>query len=424
MYNYIILIAKISTLLSTYFLTPFSNALAQNIKFKNDIYFSDESTFNSQLLELRPKKLKHKNANAKIEVLNTDNILFVFNSDGNFVIYPNKNLNDSLSKIFINSKVDPPGDLLLTLENKLISAKIISKNEKDITYENLQSNIGEQNISLNFLALIIYKNGQHELFVNPSQVYGLLRSQVTNIDNYRRGLPIYEKSLSLDINTIASKQPALHSKKSNSTKKSVAKNTPEIPIPPAPYILINEDSLLKEGKIKPDTLKQNQLSTEIISKKVLEKTNKLKKLIEIINDSSASQSSVNIAINEACKLFISEETRIEVYTNSENSFKVRFKIRDYFKKIRSKEYKNINIVWTNINYISNIEPLANGSCKGTITLQQKINGFIEGKLFITNPITRNDEVYFNIPESEKISISKEKWDILLSDMGIFVVTQK
>src|SRR5690606_29544643 len=160
--------------------------LAQLARLRDDIYLADESSMNVALKDISSKTIRYKNEKNKTRKLKSTEVLVIFNKVGEFIIFPKENLNASNTTEFLNSSILPQADIIVTLDKKIIFSNILNKEDELILFHNVETQKDYQKILKNEVAAIIYKNGSHELLVNPAEAVKILASQNSIIQNYRR----------------------------------------------------------------------------------------------------------------------------------------------------------------------------------------------------------------------------------------------
>lgn len=128
------------------------------------------------------------------------------------------------------------------------------------------------------------------------------------------------------------------------------------------------------------------------------------------------------AIDEACKLFL-EDAVIEV--SSKKTGKVTpYKIRDYLTRLKLlPHYGNVQISWTDINYVEEMKQTIDGNYMGTIRGAQRFVGYSSTGKVLYSDIT-NKEVQVQLKSYSKIVDGRPNrdWEVLLGSIGV-VLTQ-
>lgn len=158
---------------------------------------------------------------------------------------------------------------------------------------------------------------------------------------------------------------------------------------------------------------------ELYNKKALQKIEELGTYLSIISDIRTEYPEANKAIHQACELFVDENATVEVSSSNDN-IKTKFKIREYFNRLKRLNYDKVEISWTNINYVSNLKKGEDGRYYGTIVLEQTLKGLNEEKVSYSTLTNKNIEVVLKTYKKEVEGDSEELWDILFSGIGLDV----
>lgn len=160
-------------------------------------------------------------------------------------------------------------------------------------------------------------------------------------------------------------------------------------------------------------------SLEAYQAEGLQKVNLLNEYIAVILGYSKDPTQVgevNTAIDEAIKLFISEQSQVAV-TGVDTRY---FSIRDYLDRIRNYSYGRVDIMWTEIGYVSQLKKGTDGNYYGVITVTQQFVGYGEdGKTPTYVDQTEKDiEIVlrtFTVSNRGRIEVDCE---VLLNDIGV------
>ncbi len=113
-------------------------------------------------------------------------------------------------------------------------------------------------------------------------------------------------------------------------------------------------------------------------KRGLQKVRLLNEYISVILDKRPGKSvaanasaEVDTAINDAVRLFVSEDAQVEV-VGSNSHF---FTIRDYLNRIKNYSYGKVDIAWSDIGYVSDVKKGPDGHYYWTVTVTQVFRGY-------------------------------------------------
>jgi hypothetical protein len=291
------------------------------------------------------------------------------------------------------------------------------------------------------IALIIFRNGNHELFVHPSQASDVLGSVASLVNLYN------------ETHTNGSAVPGNSGRvnKAAETRK-LAEKTEVKAYPEANEKEPAKPPKEKEAKVqqeKPSREKQEKARTVSKGKEVqtappvseavkmdsagylthagmmvfnaraMEKARELGMYMSKITDKNTDSESADLAITKACNLFVNDDARVEESKSDETAYKVKFKIREYLNRLKSMKYSQAKVVWVNVNYVSHLQKGVDGSYSGVITLQQKLQGISAESARYSEQVKTNMEVVLR--NDQKADDGKNSWEVVLSDIGVAVI---
>lgn len=131
-----------------------------------------------------------------------------------------------------------------------------------------------------------------------------------------------------------------------------------------------------------------QQEVEVFKSAALDKVKELEKYIITITDKSVSDNLKSNTIDLAVKLFQDDDKLVEV--SSINKSDIRsFPIRQYLNRVKVLPYSKVIISWYNISYISDFVRDPSGNYQAVITIFQKFEGYIDGKLVYKDVAQKN-----------------------------------
>ena len=154
--------------------------------------------------------------------------------------------------------------------------------------------------------------------------------------------------------------------------------------------------------------------------KGLQKVNLLNEYIAVILGYSKEPErieEVNEAIAEAIKLFISDMSQVAVSGATTTRY---FSVRDYLDRIRNYSYGKVDIMWTEIGYVSQLKKGTVGNYYGVITVTQQFVGYgqdNETPIYI-DQTEKDIEIVlktFTINKQGRVEVDCE---VLLNDIGV------
>ena len=179
------------------------------------------------------------------------------------------------------------------------------------------------------------------------------------------------------------------------------------------------DDLSKYSSREPaSTISLSTEEQKYFSRRALKKTKALGEYLRMITDESLDELDQNKAVSQALKLFLDEERLVEVSSlNSEDI--ISYKITDYLKRLRSMNYARVELLWNQVAYVNNIRRGADGNYRGTISVEQVFKGYNSDNIIVYEDVTRkNIEIIIRVAEQMIDGKLVNKWDVLLSDIGV------
>lgn len=151
----------------------------------------------------------------------------------------------------------------------------------------------------------------------------------------------------------------------------------------------------------------------------LQKVKSLNEYISVILSNSRDESMlgvVNTAVEEAMKLFVNDQSMVQVLGQMTRSFG----IRDYLDRIKSYHYGKVEITWTEIGYTSQLKKGTDGNFYGVITITQKFTGYAEdGVTPVYYDVTEKDiEIVLKTYKQAERGRIEVACEIFLNDIGV------
>lgn len=371
------------------------------------IYLVDETPVKGKVVEVTGKRVKYKKESGQIRSYEAEQVIMLFNEAGSFLIFPPLQLTPEIANNFINSDSRPTFDMLITLNKQVIPGIIISANENEVMYQDAHQQKGERSIGKDVLALIIFKNGQHELLVSPSQASEILYATKDSIA-YLNTRAITQQN---EEKTVSSPQNALKHESANASSEEAAgagtqRKTEVLPKtkgkqPASAELAISQQELIRLHSV------------------ALRKIQELTNYIKILSDVQTDRLMVKQTIDLACALFVDEDARVEV-ANAQTGVKNKYKIKDYLNRLtmRTGQFEKIDIDYANIYYASDLVKNPDGNYHRQIEYMQTCKGFSNGNIIYGDLLKQKTVVtQKNIAKKDALS-NQQLWDIFLSDIGV------
>ncbi len=146
-------------------------------------------------------------------------------------------------------------------------------------------------------------------------------------------------------------------------------------------------------------------------------------MLSVIADKTTDPLDATTAINNAVSLFISEDATVEISGVRDTSYRNKFKIREYLKRVKAIKYDKVEIEWSSIQYVSDLRLGDDGNFHGAISFEQKFKATKEG-FIISNWVKKNTLVVVkpqSLPIDGKTFIC---WEVFLSDIEVSQTLKK
>lgn len=362
---------------------------------QDKVYYKKNKVDNWRVTELNPQYIKAVDAaDATLAYSTTPaNVLFVFNSFGNFVVIPGmydgkKNV-EAITKNFFNEERSAFNefDKLITFGNEIIICRIKSMEADDIVYT---ANKKDFSIPKSKVALVVLKTGEHTLFASADRVLKVLGVVQEK----------YQELASGKYQSPESVQDTVAGNGNTSTKVTSGTNG-----------------------AKPDTTKKGQhtLTSETITKlqnKALANIKQLGDYIQMICQKDTDPDEVTKTIEQAVALFIGD-AKIEVSSINRSTVN-QFAIKDYLIKLGMLKYEKVIIEWYNIQYTSLLRKGPDGFYYGTIEFEQRFVGISADNQKYEDITRKSVEVVLKTYERNTGGETTMEWDVFLGDIGVTV----
>ena len=154
----------------------------------------------------------------------------------------------------------------------------------------------------------------------------------------------------------------------------------------------------------------------LFERKILQKVDDLGRYVRIIADKKTELDEANRTINLACALFLDEDRLVEVTQPNRDS--ELYKIRQYLNKLKLLRYQDVRVSWYNVSFVSKLRLGPDGRYYGTVSFDQKFEGYQEGKLVYADKVRKNIEIV--VDKYKKVVDGREEdgWEVFLSDIGV------
>jgi hypothetical protein len=167
------------------------------------------------------------------------------------------------------------------------------------------------------------------------------------------------------------------------------------------------------------TQAQENISPErkqAIDSLAMEKVKDLQRYISIIGNKSTPFGQAKRVIDRATELF-AEGSEMGVSSLSSESVK-NYPVKEYFQRLMSLNYDEVEIRWFNIQYISDLQLQPDGRYVGIITVYQRFEGRTKEGLVYKDTTKKDITVYVERKETQIGGKMIGFWDVLLGDIRV------
>ena len=328
------------------------------------IYPDDAQPIACYIAEMTPGEIKYKhveNREGPDYVLRWENALLLFKQDGEFLI-PGRQ-DEWLSG------VDRQSHRIITRGAQVYPAKFLAVEDNQVEYLDAQHN-KRYKVDKEEVLLVIYKDGRHQLFASPPDVAEGLGQLASQLNQY---------------------------------------STPDGSVNPEGG----------EGEV----LELDDERKAHFEKMALVKANDFGKYLTIISNKDEVQEDKLMAIAHACKLFMSDSSKVEV-SSLNRSEKKQYTVPVYLDRLRMLPYDKVELISINAQMVGKFRKGMDGRYYGMIAAQQLFRGYLDNKIVYQDVTEKNMEVvldqYVVFDEGQE----KKKWDVMLSNVSVKQTREK
>jgi len=347
-------------------------------------YWSNGSSFSNRIVEADERELKYEEKKGDTphkRTMDRENVIVAFNAYGIFLVIdklPNDPETSRMTlKKFYNTTGCPTDVLIRATPLEVIPATIRVEGEA-INY--LTEGGKPSSINKRDLVAIIYKNGSHQLLREPDEAKSFLNSAFDQVRRY-----------------CSSKPPS---------RDLVMPGDKKIP----PITEVTEKA---PGKPVLD-----QKEYQEYSKKALVVVEQFASYLQVIASRNFSMNERDAAVKNALKLFM-PDSKIKVSSKGRKAITEQ-SIESYLKRLKMLPYGEVQIKWSNIEYVDQFKQAEDGNYYGRIIGSQSFTGFSEtGESVKYSDVTRKD-VKVKLQSYEKQVDGKDQvnWSVLLGNIGV------
>jgi hypothetical protein len=401
--------------LKTYYCFLVMAVMSINAAGQDRIYNKENKVNDYEVKEITPAYIKYVDVKTPKDYtsISLSNVLFIFNSIGNFLVVPHLFDNESRADRFISNFLSKEtnalsgSDKIITVKNDLVICTVAIEGEKNILY--LQ-NDQQLAIPRTDVAMIIYKNGRHKLLVNVNKCFKVLSAiQEKYYETVFPKAASPGSNMPLFAGNVAFVSSVSHQSNNNLHRVTYKDST----LGTAP---VHQNDSKRMGK---STLLLDSATMISLQGKALMNIKELETYLKIISDKDLDAGQVNNAIEQALSLFTTEDVQVEV--SSKNRTKVQlFPVKVYLNRLGFMKYSKVQIEWYNVQYVSKIRLNPDNSYTGIIEVQQRFTGIL-GDRKVYEDITRKTvEIVLKSYNVRKDGENVKEWEVFLGNIGIAI----
>lgn len=343
-------------------------------------YWVNGNSFSNRLVEANDRELKYeemKGTTPHKRTVDRENVVVAFNSYGMYVLIDRLPTDPENSRMTLNKFYNTPGcptDVLIKASPLEVIPATIRVEDEAINYMNVSGK--PASIKKSDLVAIIYKNGSHQLLFEPEEAKSLLGAAFDKVREY------------------------------------CSKKAPETPVKPEP---IKPEPVTPKPPSKPFLTDAEYIE---YSNKALVVVAQFAEYLQVIASRNYSMNERDKAVTEALKLFM-PDSKIKVSSKYRKDIN-EYSLETYLKRLKMLPYGQVEIKWSNIEYIDQLKQAEDGNYYGRIVGSQTFTGFSEkGESVRYSDVTRKDvKVKLQSYQKEINGQSELKWNILLGNIGI------
>ena len=158
-------------------------------------------------------------------------------------------------------------------------------------------------------------------------------------------------------------------------------------------------------------------------KLALMKANDFGKYLEIISNKEEVEEDKLMAITNACKLFVSDSSKVEV-SSVNRPEKEQYPVPIYLDRLRMLPYDKVAMTWMQAQMVSRFRLGQDGRYYGMIAAQQLFRGYLDDEIVYQDVTEKNIEIVLAQYDVFDEGVKKKKWDVLLSNVGVKQTREK
>lgn len=381
------------------------------MKAQDIIYLKNGSRLGCRVSNIEGPKVKYKmlqNLKGPDYVIPKSRMELLFYENGTCILFdPTVSLQG-----YKEFEAEPQGyDRILTPDKKLMSIDIEQEDRDVIKYRNAYDDQARsQSMLKSDVLLILRADGSHEMMGEPNDVAATLKvAKIVGEGSNAAAIPVVDREETAPIReTVVVDETPDPVEESRIDESPVDEGRMDETVAEVDNIPTNDND--DRGDI-------SNLDLNQFNEKALDRVADLGRYFSIIADKETPWQEANDAIDLAVDLFISEEAQVEV-SSTNSTQKRQYPIRKYLERLKLLKYDQVEISWSEIQYVSNLKKGPDGNYYGIVTFQQRFTGYRDGRAVYSDVTKKNIEVVLKGYTKDVAGVTEELWDVFLSDIGV------
>jgi hypothetical protein len=344
-------------------------------------YFRNGSSFSYKLVEANDKEVKFvelKGNNPVVRGIDRENVVVAFNAQGLYLVINELSRDPEVSRTSLEKFYSSPGparDVMIKSTPVDAIEGMIAMEDEAVNY--LTPDGKPASLNMKDLIAIIYHNGEHKLLRDVGEVENLLTAASNKVQKI--------------------------------AKSSILKNT-SVTVTKPTDIVINTEKSRKPELTEEEYREYRDRSASQVTQ--------FGDFLQVIANKEFTMNERDQAIKSALQLFV-PNTQIEVSSRNRKGV-TKLPLEVYLKRLKMLPYGNVQIKWSQIEYVSELKQENDGNYYGTIVGSQTFTGYSEqGNNVLYSDVTKKSvKVKLDSYQKQVDGENVRGWNVLLGNIGV------
>lgn len=344
-------------------------------------YFRNGSSFSYKLVEANDKEVKFvelKGNNPVVRGIDRENVVVAFNAQGLYLVINELSRDPEVSRTSLEKFYSSPGparDVMIKSTPVDAIEGMIAMEDEAVNY--LTPDGKPASLNMKDLIAIIYHNGEHKLLRDVGEVENLLTAASNKVQKI--------------------------------AKSSIIKNTSAAVTKPTD-IADNTEKTRKPELTEEEYREYRDRSAAQVTQ--------FGDFLQVIANKEFTMNERDQAIKSALQLFV-PNTQIEVSSRNRKGV-TKLPLEVYLKRLKMLPYGNVQIKWSQIEYVSELKKENDGNYYGTIVGSQTFTGYSEqGNNVLYSDVTKKSvKVKLDSYQKQVDGENVTGWNVLLGNIGV------